>query len=344
MAPEKQIFDPDGDLTFILPSSSSTTTPDTTSSTTRGSSRKHKAPTKEEHVHMQVSSKHMMLASPVFKAMLTNSFQEGNALREAGKVDIPLPDDDPVVFTIILDIIHNRGRRVPKVVPLKLLALLSAVVDKYQIQEPVAVFSDSWIKEATEEMSAKRPDELMMWLSIAWVFRHDEKFEEVTGILLRNSTPAFFKNLDEGIPIPHTVLDAIQCRRVETLQAIYKVLEYFINLLEKSSPKSVCASARGQVFERDCDAMLLGCLLKACTEASIWPAPEPPYEGHSIRSLQMHMEPLKLRSLCDYINVQGPDLTPATSGYGHYAASAIRLRVKGVVQNLKDFTLEDFLP
>lgn len=153
-----------------------------------------------------------MLASPVFKAMLTHSFKEGETLRATGKVKIPLPDDDPVVFTIILDIIHGRGRRVPRVVPLKLLALLSNAVDKYRLLESVAIFSDVWINEALEEMTVEEPEELLLWLSISWVFRHAAKFMQVTELLVRESQGGDpfveFKseNLRQSLPIPQTVL------------------------------------------------------------------------------------------------------------------------------------------
>lgn len=176
MPPEKQIFDPDGDLTFILPSSSPKAKPSkkprivgvrNLSScqyypnitcilsvfTSLTQSRKRKCPAKATHIYMLVSSKHMSLASPVFKAMLTHPFQEVDALRNHGKVDIQLPEDDPVVFTIILDIIHGRGKRVPRVVPLPLLSRIAAAVDKYQLQEPGAVFADTWLSEAVEEIS-----------------------------------------------------------------------------------------------------------------------------------------------------------------------------------------------
>lgn len=40
----------------------------------------------------------MMLASPVFNAMLKRGFKEGEELRADGKVEIPLPDDDEFAF------------------------------------------------------------------------------------------------------------------------------------------------------------------------------------------------------------------------------------------------------
>jgi hypothetical protein len=61
----------------------------------------------EKEIRMLVSSRHLMLVSPVFKAMLQHSnFKEGNELQTNGKVEVPLPDDDPDAFKILLDIIQ----------------------------------------------------------------------------------------------------------------------------------------------------------------------------------------------------------------------------------------------
>ena len=97
----------------------------------------------DEVVNMLVSSKHMMLASPVFKAMLQRStFKEGTKLSSAGKVEVPLPDDNPTAFIIVLDVIHGRNKRVPRKMDLEMLARISVIVDKYQMAEAVESYSD----------------------------------------------------------------------------------------------------------------------------------------------------------------------------------------------------------
>lgn len=87
----------------------------------------------------------MMLAPPVFKAMLTHSFREGEELRANGKVEIPLPDEDDLAFAVLMDVIHGKSRKVPREVEFDFLVDLALLVDKYQMQEPVAVYSDAWV-------------------------------------------------------------------------------------------------------------------------------------------------------------------------------------------------------
>lgn len=66
-----------------------------------------------------------MLASVVFKAMLQRGFQEGEELRANGNVEILSPDDDPKAFTILIDIVHGRSRKVSRTVSFPLLVNLS---------------------------------------------------------------------------------------------------------------------------------------------------------------------------------------------------------------------------
>lgn len=65
-------------------------------------------------IHMLVSSKHMMLGSSVFAAMLQHSnFKEGRTLQSTGRVEVPLSEDDPIAFIILLNAIHGRTRKIP---------------------------------------------------------------------------------------------------------------------------------------------------------------------------------------------------------------------------------------
>jgi len=102
-------------------------------------------------VHMRVSSKHLILASPVFRRMLGPTFEEGQGLRTEGSTDIALGDDDPDAFYILMNIIHSITRKVPRCVTLDMLAKLAVLVNYYQMHEAVEPFSDSWITNLVQE-------------------------------------------------------------------------------------------------------------------------------------------------------------------------------------------------
>jgi len=65
----------------------------------------------------KVSSQVLSVVSPVFQAMLAPHFNEGSRLASAGKVEIPLPDDDPEAMTLVCEIVHMKGN-----IPLELNA------------------------------------------------------------------------------------------------------------------------------------------------------------------------------------------------------------------------------
>jgi hypothetical protein len=161
---------------------------------------------------MLVSSKHMMLASPVFKAMLQHSrFKEGQELSATGKVEIPLSDDDPDAFTIILDIIHGRNRQVPREIDLELLSPISKLVDKYQMVEAVESFSNGWINAIEKFLPAEYAtledaEEVHRWLGIAWVFAREDEFGRMTELMERGCGEGLAESIEEVLPIPGLIV------------------------------------------------------------------------------------------------------------------------------------------
>ncbi|KAL2071695.1 hypothetical protein VTL71DRAFT_12930 [Oculimacula yallundae] len=166
-----QIIDPNGDLILVLKAASTATAeePEPEAENTQRAAKRAKtnrrsrpriaspkvpevlAVSEVQSLRMQVSSKHVQLASPVFKAMLGRGFAEGEALRENGQVEIPLPEDDPVVFATLMNIIYGKSCLVPRKVDVTQLAHLAATVDKYQFQEAVGFHSDAWIANSKNE-------------------------------------------------------------------------------------------------------------------------------------------------------------------------------------------------
>jgi hypothetical protein len=45
--------------------------------------------------------------------------------------------------------------------------------------------------------------------------------------------------------------------------------------------------------------MVLGTLLKGCVRAGIWPIPQYPYNGFTIKRVLRDIEELRIRSLCE---------------------------------------------
>ncbi len=220
MAIEYVIFDAEGDLQLLLtyppdvddePESiyeekgDSILLPDPVTTWSRTATDITEQPPRQ--VQMLASSKHLMHSSPVFKAMLRHgNFKEGNTLLADGKVAIPLPDDDPVAFKILLDIIHCNPRKVPRIVDLKTMTNLSILVDKYQLGDVVEIYADLWILGLRSSIPTTLNSDLLPWLSIAWVFRLPAEFKVLTRIAERESDGALGKDIEIDLPIPTRVL------------------------------------------------------------------------------------------------------------------------------------------
>lgn len=70
--------------------------------------------TGQQQIGMLVSSRHVMLAPPVLKAMFQrDNFKAGRTLLALGTAQVPLPDDAST-FRLLLNIIHGRTRSISK--------------------------------------------------------------------------------------------------------------------------------------------------------------------------------------------------------------------------------------
>lgn len=151
-----------------------------------------------------------MLASPVFKAMLKHSFLEGSTLRTKGKVEIPLPDDDPVCFTVLMEIVHGNQEKVPRELSLRFMTVMAILVDKYRLQACVSKYSDMWMDAINPSIPKTLTPDLLTWLCISWVFRRPIEFAHVTRIAERESDgqdlDTFSEELKEELPIPDRII------------------------------------------------------------------------------------------------------------------------------------------
>ncbi|KAK2873447.1 hypothetical protein FQN49_002370 [Arthroderma sp. PD_2] len=226
----------------------------------------------EEEITMHVSSRHLILASPVFRVMLQHKFNESNVLRVTGSVEIPLPDDDPDAFLIILNIIHGHLRQVPLEVDLHMLTQLAILVDKYELHERIEMFASFWFRNLKPTIPEHCIDNISSWICICWVFNESEEFKRVTRLVLRQGRGEL--RLGE-LPIPSVVVDAINNRREDALSRIISaLLDHLNDYLENEH----CS------FE--CDALMVGALTKRLRTFNILPdRPKPPYVGLNLEDV-----------------------------------------------------------
>ena len=189
MPVETQQFDPDGDLILLL----------------HGSGEEGNT----EQYYFRVSSKHLMHASPVFKAMFSARFQEGEELRTRGIARIELPDDDAEAMSIILSILHNRTRDVAITLDWALLMEVATLVDKYELLRAVGIFADLWFDNMNlnipgmENFTGDQERTVYQVLFLTWVFKRPKEFAEITMIAAMDSKDRLEDATD--LPVPRSI-------------------------------------------------------------------------------------------------------------------------------------------
>ncbi|KAK4149057.1 hypothetical protein C8A00DRAFT_19216, partial [Chaetomidium leptoderma] len=202
-------------------------------------------------IQLRVSSRHLILASPYFKAALNGPWREAASVSADCSQDVYAYDWDPQAFLILMHIIHARNRQVPRLVSLELLAKIAVLVDYYECYEAVEVFAELWLQglKSQSQLPAQVNRELTLWLCVSWIFGDADVFTSVTSTALQQSQgplPTL------GLPIPERIVEVIDSRRREVVERIIAVLHELV--------VSFCDGPDKCSFE--CSSAYLGALMK----------------------------------------------------------------------------------
>ena len=131
---------------------------------------------------IRVSSKALSLASPVFAALFSPRFLEGQSLSSPTEVrNVPLPEDDPDAMTQICYAIHFY-RTVPRTLPMPLLESVASLCDKYDLAIALAAWSELWLRDWA--LKAKGEDDWVRMMYISAVFMSHWAFHLSSNKLL----------------------------------------------------------------------------------------------------------------------------------------------------------------
>ncbi|ESZ90740.1 hypothetical protein SBOR_8874 [Sclerotinia borealis F-4128] len=258
------IVDPDGDLVLLwgpIPS---------------GDSNQYKH-------HVLVSSKHMLFASPVFKAMLKGGFQEAIELKTIGKTEIPLPDDDSTAMIILTDIIHGRLKSCHEATQLLCTVWATDFL-------PTDSWKQNWFDTAC-------------WICVAWVFELDTEFKKATEEVIRRSGIGLGPILEENeldFPVPADAIDDVDERRQSAGPTIicptFTSPEYKVPYDPTELANYLVNSKSHREY---CDSMVLGYLIKSATAQGLFPLPQAPlYNSLSLDALKTKVRSLKVTTGC----------------------------------------------
>ncbi len=262
---------PNGDLVLVLENANAPFAvfdePAAPPPSTSADAAQPKPPPPPSSARFLVSSNHLKLASPVFSAALTGPWSESVPARD-GRHQITAEDWDVEALTIVLNVVHGRNYRVPKMVTLELLCKISVLVDYYRLHEAMWFPRSLWLNELRALVPRTYGRELVLWLCVSWVFEDNDIFKAVTKTAIRESTGpvsalglpisavvigTFYQHVCQPTYVNQLYLaDKINRRREETFARLKTFLE--------DLQTGFLEGTKGCSFE--CQSILLGALIK----------------------------------------------------------------------------------
>ncbi|TFA99914.1 hypothetical protein CCMA1212_008080 [Trichoderma ghanense] len=223
-------------------------------------------------VRMRLSSRHLTLASAYFEKMMSNDWKETTAEGDYSYVVDAEGWDEEALLTL-MNIIHGKTADLSMTINLEMLAKIAVLADYYQCHVAVKFFSSLWLQGIDRKAMSGR--DLLLLLSVSCVFPDPDTFKESTMSLITKSTGV----LDSlGLPIPQTVIDAVNERREKFIPAIVDGLKRLIRY-EYSNRVLGCSF--------DCSSMFIGALGKNMDSLRLTDQYlTPPYVGHSLMTLK----------------------------------------------------------
>ncbi|KAL4905059.1 hypothetical protein BDW74DRAFT_18669 [Aspergillus multicolor] len=235
---------------------------------------------------IQVSAKHLALASPVFKktpaVRITNTFHESDKYHENGSNEVDVENWDIDALLILLHAIHGKHNAIPRQLSLEMMAKVAVLADHYDCKEAVGIWARHiWIHNLQETPAMCSSHDLALWLWISWFFELPAKFQECTAIAKAwggGDFDAF------GLPIPEHVIEVINGGRNYAIESIISQLDSLRN--------DFLTGKRGCHFE--CASMMYGALTKEMhLKDLLSPVPLAPFSGLNYKSLVKRVRSFK---------------------------------------------------
>jgi hypothetical protein len=238
-------------------------------------------------VRMRLSSRHLSLASRVFRKTIDEQWTEQLIVGERPNT-ITTADWDAEAFLIVMNIIHGHHRVVPRLISLDLLGKIAIIVDFYECHEATEIYIDIWISNIMEGLPSSYGRECVLWLSVSWVFSRANEFEEMTALATKGC-----EGLVEtmGLPLPDTLLCELAIASMKRLltdhaamidsrrvKAVAQMLDVLDNLCE-----ALCMEVACDRYSPDCSCMLLGSLTKQMYAKGLTTSRlNSPFHGYSV--------------------------------------------------------------
>ncbi|KAH6858693.1 hypothetical protein B0T12DRAFT_501060 [Alternaria alternata] len=207
-----------------------------------------------------VSSRHLTLASPVFRKMLSpDGFREG----------YKKPDGRHYIV-------------IPRRVSLELLAKVGILVDYYDCEDAVGSFTTTWMESFdSREVPSEYCRDLLLHLWVSYVFRDENHFQLATDVAAAYCDEGTLRTI--GLPIPQEVSASIERRRTDSIEE--RISQITDNLYKYQFGQGACSIDEGSSVT--CNFILYRYMWQMMWDMGLqWPSPTYPYHGFSAQQLQ----------------------------------------------------------
>ncbi|KAI9158946.1 Tip elongation aberrant protein Tea4 [Paramyrothecium foliicola] len=265
-----------------------------------------------KEVQLRVSSRHLMLASPVFRQMLTGPWRE-SADRPNGLRRVEVREWNAKALLLVLDIIHGHYDTLPSDVALDTLGKIAAIADYYRCQEMTKPFVSRWYQANPNFPPPKSEVDRMVNLCISTVYSWDLRTEETAHVIfLKSDKPPETM----GLPIPTALLTKIGESRIEFIERIFIAVD------------ELCSLEADDTCTFECDSFMFGMLTRQMDQEGLLETnrAKPPYDGYSVSKLlvlvQSFSSPMWKFPDCE------ETLAPKTGVLGHRLCEALAVIIE----------------
>lgn len=161
---------------------------DATDDTSSSSDVSLMAPVEEEEkeIQLRLSSQALRIASKYFDTMMCGDWNETQS-EPSFKYTVKTTDWDQEALIFLMKIIHHQTRTVPRTVTIEMLAKLAMLVDYYDCREAVEPWVEIWVPNLKTDLSSYYCRDLLLRLTIAWVFSEYGIFRILTKVIIQRS-------------------------------------------------------------------------------------------------------------------------------------------------------------
>lgn len=158
-----------------------------------------------------VSSKILILASPVFAKLLTSGFREGNQMKNSTRPTLTLPEDSPGAMRTILQALHLQGSEVGDSRSAKQLAVIAVLSDKFDCNSALRPWILNWLGGFSH---METPEDHGYLLLTAYLF-HCEDHDAILYIQAQIYFPPRFSDIWEEADLLDLLPSSV-CSRFST--------------------------------------------------------------------------------------------------------------------------------